>query len=167
MPISLDRLKELLTYNPESGEFRNNTFRSSRAKPGDIAGCRHNAGYWKIRLDRHYILAHRLAWFYVFWEWPDEIDHINGDRSDNRIANLRPATHSQNMSNKKCHKTNMTGLRGVSKRGDKYRASVKVNRKRIYLGSFDTAEAAHGAYLEGLTKHHGEFAAPKEWRKSA
>lgn len=165
--ITRARVLELLTYDPETGVFRNRVFRSSVAKIGDIAGCRHNMGYWKIRIDRHYILAHRLAWFYVHGTWPKEIDHINGDRGDSRLANLRIATHSQNMANKKCYAPNLTGFRGVHKKLNRFVAYISVNNKRVHLGSFKTPEDAHAAYLAALPRYHGEFAAPTDWRKAA
>lgn len=165
--ITHERVLELLTYDPETGVFRNRVFRSSVAKAGDIAGCRHNMGYWRIRLDRHYMLAHRLAWFYVHGVWPEEIDHINRDRSDTRLANLRIATHSQNMMNKTCHKRGITGFKGVFKKRKSFEAAISVNGKKVRLGTFKTPEEAHAAYCRAARDICGEFTNATEWKKVA
>ena len=108
-----------------------------------------------------YLKAHRLAWFFVYGEWPQkQIDHINGNKSDNRISNLRLATASQNLSNKGITKSNTSGYKGVSfnRTKKKWMASIKVNKKSINLGYFLTPEEASEAYKAAAIKHHGEFA---------
>ena len=165
--ITRARVLELLTYDPDTGVFRNRVFRSSVAQAGDVAGCLHNMGYWKIRLDRHYILAHRLAWFYVHGVWPQEIDHINRDRGDNRLANLRSATHSQNMMNKRRTKLSATGFPGVSKHKNQFYAAIKSGGKKRHIGSFKTAEEAHAAYCLAAAETFGEYGNPTDWRAAA
>jgi len=145
--ITQDRLKALVSYDPKTGIFRWNMARR-RCRPGDVTGCRMKQGYIAIRLDDVLYTAHRLAWLYVTGEWPKEqLDHINGDRSDNRIANLREATNAQNAQNRK-RRDNKTGFTGVNKENNRWKAEIKVNYKKIRLGLFDTPEEAHAAYLK-------------------
>ena len=156
MPAAkLENLKEIFDYNPETGKF------SWRAEPG----CVTSNGYRYIKVDGKLQLAHRLAWFYHYGVEPDGlIDHINGDRCDNRIENLRLATYSQNSANAKRHTRNTSGLKGACKvlrRGKwtgKWQASITFQRKQIALGYFDTKEEAHEAYMDAARKHQGEFA---------
>lgn len=107
-------LVRLLDYNPETGLF---TWKAKRCgtKHGSVAGSIDPShGYRRIKIDGHLYLAHRLAWFYVCGEWPaHEIDHIDRARANNRIANLRPATRSENQCNKPRYSNNRTGAKGV------------------------------------------------------
>jgi hypothetical protein len=90
---------------------------------------------------------------------PDQIDHINGERDDNRIANLRPATRTQNMANRGKYANNTSEIKGVSmhKRSGRWRADIQVAKKFMFLGLFDTKEAAATAYELASYLHHGEF----------
>ncbi len=92
--------------------------------------------------------------------WPDQIDHINGDRMDNRWANLRLATNSQNHANSKRYVTNRCGFKGVSWRSDKNKWSARIvrNYRAKNLGYFDSPEQAHEAYVRAAEVVHGEFA---------
>lgn len=160
--ITAGRLHELLEYDPETGSFKWRVDRPSGVKAGDIAGCRDNLGYWKIAVDgRGQVRAHRLAWLYVYGECPKYIDHINMDRSDNRIANLRPATASQNHGNSHMYANNKIGLKGVSElpnRAKPYRATIGLNGKTKTIGYFSTPEQAHAAYVAAASLKFGEFA---------
>jgi hypothetical protein len=158
--ITAERLRELLHYDPETGVF---TWRLPRrgVRAGYEAGASRSDGYRRIQVDGRVIYAHRLAWPYMTGEWPDaEIDHINGDPSDNRIVNLRPATRSQNSANGRKPSDNTSGLKGVSwhARGRKWRAQIVVNGKCRHLGLFDCPAAAHAAYLAATEKFFGEYA---------
>jgi hypothetical protein len=106
--------------------------------------------------------VHRLIFIYMTGECPQFVDHINGQRSDNRWANLRPATKSQNCANKTRPRNNAAGLRGVTvdnrARTTRYYAHIKVQQKRIYLGSYGTPEEANAAWCEAAKKYFGEFA---------
>jgi hypothetical protein len=159
--ITQARLKELLHYDPETGEFTwiGRALRS-RMRPGMKAGtiCT-TTGYRMLNVDGHRCIGHRLAWFYVYGRWPArEIDHINGIRADNRIINLREATRWENLANaKRRDYTNPRGTRFEGAR-NRWRAQIKVRGKQICLGTFLTAEDAHKAYVEAAKKYHGEFA---------
>lgn len=105
------------------------------------------------------VFAHRLAWLIAHGEWPSgEIDHINGDRSDNRLRNLRVASKSQNQQNRRARQNSRSGYLGVTERfvfGKlKYQADIQADKKRWYLGSFSTAIEAHQAYLEAKSRLH-------------
>ena len=154
-----ERLRELLDYNPETGNFvwRKTFF---RMKEGVLAGTAHSNGYWSLRVERKPYLAHRVAWFFVNGEWPAGlIDHINGDRRDNRIANLRIANQSENIANSKRFSTNSSGFKGVSKTATgRWRAYIVKNYRQIWLGVFDSPELAHDAYKAAAISLQGDFA---------
>lgn len=160
--LNAARLRELLSYEPDTGLFRWRFSRKGRkGVAGSIAGSVAPKGYRYITIDRHRGAAHQFAWLYIYSQWPSfEIDHINGDRDDNRAINLRLATSSMNHENLRSAKSqNLSGgLLGVSRQtnnGDRrYRARIHVAGKEILLGRFDTAEAAHAAYLSAKRKLH-------------
>lgn len=159
--VSLERLKELLDYNPETGFFRWKIRRSWVAKPGSIAGTRTKRGYVAITIDQKIYMAHNLAWFYHYGEWPKtELDHRDTDGMHNAIDNLREATSSQNKTNQKVRRTNTTGFKGVSKKAGSigYQAKITVRGKQIHLGYFETPEEAHEAYVSAANANFGEFA---------
>lgn len=151
--ITQERLKELLSYNEDTGEFSRIVSTTHNAKTTSISGD----GYYRITLDNKRYRAHRLAWLYVYGYMPEQIDHINQNKLDNRICNLRIANHSENGQNiAQPNRNNLLGMRGVRKHGlcDKYQARIKVNYKEIYLGLFDTQEEARKAYLLAKDKYH-------------
>ncbi len=148
--ISAARLREVLSYDPETGRFtRKIDSRRGRAKAGDIAGSIECTGYAAIWVDGVKYLAHRLAWLYVTGEWPaDLIDHINGFRADNRIGNLRQAdnwTNQQNLGGPKGNNT--SGFLGVSRSKARWKAEIRAFGVRKHIGTFDTPQEAHSAYL--------------------
>lgn len=156
----VDTLREMLDYNPENGEFR--WLQSiGRSKPGSMAGTSSN-GYLKIQIHKNSYWAHRLAWLLGHGEDPkdSEIDHINGNGSDNRLSNLRLATHAQNLQNTRRPRNNKCGHKGVAwhSRAKKWRAYIQANGRRHYLGYFESPEDGHAAYLAAAEKLHGEFA---------
>ena len=160
--IDLKTLKATIRYNRETGVF---TWRVRQrqiggfAEIGSVAGFKETLGYWCIGLGRRQYKAHRLAWFYVYGIWPsDHIDHINGDRADNRIVNLRLGSPMNNSRNAKMKKNNTSGFKGVRYDSGRYMARIGVNYERIYLGRFDTPEEAHAAYVSAAQKYFGEFA---------
>lgn len=165
MPIPLPPLNELtqvLTYDPETGTFRNRIRRSNNAKEGEEAGCvsRGRVTYRVIRYQNRLWLAHRLAWLFITGDDPGdmEIDHINGDGLDNCASNLRLATHQQNLRNQRRKRNNTSGYRGVSLNDGAWQASIKVDGKTVTVGRSKTKEVAARMYQEAAKKHYGEFA---------
>ena len=142
--ITHDELTRLLNYNKVTGEFTWVSDRG-RVKSGATAGAVRKDGYLHIVINRKVYLAHRLAWFYVMGEWPeDQIDHVNKNRGDNRICNLRQATNKQNGENIPLLSSNTSGHRGVtwSNERQKWVAQVKHHGKTIRVGRYDSLEAA-------------------------
>jgi len=163
--LTAESVRQILNYDPETGEFvwliSPNGNGRGRVVAGDRARHIAQNGYHLIRYRGQIYRAHRLAWLYVYGVWPtQEIDHINGDRADNRIANLRQATSAENHANAGRRKGNRSGIKGVSwyKPTRKWRARIVVDYREIYLGYFDTAEAAQAAYLAAAKEHFGAFA---------
>lgn len=154
--LTQSRLKELLHYCPDTGVF---TWQRARqgVRVGCVAGGIGGEGYRSIRVDGRNYLAHRLAWLYVYGEWPkDQIDHINGVKDDNRIANLREATNAENNQNLAMRSSNKSGFVGVHwhSRDRKWHANIRINMKRKFLGRFNTPESAHAAYLAAKAELH-------------
>ena len=156
--LTAETLRGLLDYDPETGEFRWRVNRGNRIKVGAAAGTVSSNSYAVIKINGMPFKAHRLAWMYAYDTWPNhDIDHINSDKRDNRIKNLRDVTRSVNMQNQeRAQKDNKSGLRGVSwnKNKKRWEAGISVNGRNEYLGSFDTTEAAHAAYLAAKLRLH-------------
>lgn len=156
--LTAQRLRELLSYDPETGAFTRLVSTCNRVKVGDVAGTLHHEGYIHIRVGGVIRRAHRLAWLYMMGQWPaDEIDHINGRRSDNRWANLRDVSKRNNLENqRRAQAGNKSGLLGVDYRANlgKWTAQIQVNGKKRHLGTFDTPELAHAAYTEAKRELH-------------
>lgn len=159
---SQEVVKEWLFYEPSTGLFVwRRKPRTNRIKCGQTAGTHNKStGYNFIKIPCFQrIGAHRLAWLYVYGEWPTgEIDHINGSPSDNRITNLRIATKSQNAANTRAR--NSSGRKGVHYRPKRrnWVSRITVNGKEHFLGVFDDPESAHKAYMSAATALFGEFA---------
>lgn len=150
------RLHEMLHYDLETGNFRWKQSRG-RAASNSAAGTISGSGYIHIRLEGKIYQAHRLAWLYVYGEFPSKyIDHANRIKTDNRICNLREVTKSQNAQNTLVSKANTSGIKGVNwcKRDKKWRASIKLNGKFKSLGYFSDVKDAQLAYgLAAKTIH--------------
>lgn len=158
--ITLQHLKDNLEYNPETGIFTRLIANSQNTKVGDQAGWKTVLGYIELKIDGVHYKAHRLAIFYMTGIYPaDDVDHVNLNRSDNRFANLRSATRSQNQFNKAISSKNKTGFKGVSfhKASQKFVAQGSFQGKSYHLGVFDDAEEASAAYQSFAKKNHGEF----------
>lgn len=157
--ITQDRLKELLNYDPLTGVFTHAVARGPM-KAGATAGYASPQGYWRLHIDRKKYFAHRLAWFYTHGEFPPLfIDHIDGNKLNNAITNLRAATHSHNMANvKNAQRNNKSGLKGVNSHPSGwFQASIKKDKVATYLGCFKTPEEAHEAYRRAHVAAFGEF----------
>jgi hypothetical protein len=123
---------------------------------GKVAGSVTRRGYAVITLDGDTYLAHQLAWFYSHGAWPvREIDHINGVRNDNRLSNLRDISKADNLQNQRsAHKQNKSGLLGVYKFEGRWRSCIKSKGKTRHLGVFESAQAAHEAYVLAKREAH-------------
>ena len=159
----LNKIRELVEYDPNTGIIKWKVNRKGHAKAGMVAGAQHNRGYIILAVDNVAYLAHRLAWAMHYGSISEnmQIDHVNGDRSDNRICNLRLATHEENCRNSKPRKHNKSGIKGVKRRGNKWYARIKVNNKEIWLGSHDTPEEAKQAHDTAAVRYFGEYAENK------
>ena len=163
-----EEVDRVLRYEPETGKIywkiKPSRSVSKGAEAGGIAKHR-NIFYRQIRLNYSIHKAHRIAWLLYYKEDPGEkfIDHKNHDGLDNRIANLRVATNTQNQYNRRICKRNTTGYKGVSKdkshshRNKPYSARITLDGKLLRLGVFRTAEEASEAYRRSCKEHHGEF----------
>jgi hypothetical protein len=155
MNKQIEALKELLLYNKDTGIFTW-TDKAPHKVIGKVAGSKQKYGHLVAKIDGVNFPLHRLAWIFMYGVNPVEhIDHINGNPADNRIENLRLATRSLNMQNlKKAKVNNKCGLLGVSPNGDRWKAEIRIDGKKTYLGTFDTAEEAHNIYLTAKRQHH-------------
>jgi HNH endonuclease/AP2 domain len=159
--LTAERLREVLAYDPLTGEFTwLMTRRGSRARIGEKAGWGDGQGYTVMRVDGVSYQAARLAVLYMTGHWPAKlVDHRNLIRNDDRWNNLREATRSQNAANSS-DRPSAVHLKGVTwdRRARKYLAKLGINGRTINLGIFRTAEAAHARYCEAAAEHFGEFA---------
>src|SRR5574340_38831 len=157
--LSQKRLKDLLHYDEDTGIFTWRVNRGWHSKAGSIAGA-NSAGYIIIGIDQVRYKAHRLAWLYVYGEFPsDQIDHININKSDNRISNLRIASNWLNSNNYIRHPKSGNPA-GTEKHGKLWRAHIQVLGRRVCIGKYYTAEEAHKAYLKAKQKLHHFFYPP-------
>ena len=171
--LTAEQVRKALDYDPETGVFTwkhredvppktNTKFAGKTAGTAcRIRSSRRNHWYRYIKILGRRYAAHRLAWLYVTGEWPKEqVDHVNGNGLDNRIANLRPATQSQNSSNSRLSHRNKTGFKGVRFRArtGRFEAYIGTGGKARHLGTFPTAEEAHEAYLKAAREQWGDFA---------
>lgn len=157
MTLTQERLKELLHYDPETGVF---TWFVRRLR-GNVPN---SSGYLTIKVDAKTYQAHRVAWLYAYGKFPaNQIDHINHNRTDNRLVNLRCVTHRENTLNQKRPRSNTSGILGVhfAKDRGKWRAQIKIARHNIMLGTFKTKEEAIAARQAanikyGFHDNHGQ-----------
>lgn len=174
-PVNVDEVRRLLDYDRDTGFFTwkkrvpdqfSETAGFTNAHKcalwnskyaGRSAGTFNAYGYVVIKSLR--ASAHRLAWLHVHGEWPSkQIDHINGNRSDNCISNLRLADHRQNQANSPRRSTKSSKFKGVYKYGNRWKAFIGLNRKTRYLGIFKTEAEAAAAYSAAAYEAFGEFA---------
>ena len=159
-PLTAEVLRAHLHYDQDTGVFTRKVATGGRYRTavGDVAGCANDQGYILISVQSHQYRAHRLAWLYTTGSWPTgEVDHRDGNRTNNRWANLRDVTtqiNAQNKRNPMAH--NKVGLLGVSwnKKDCAFTARLKVNGRYLSLGYYRTPEAAHEAYLKAKRSLH-------------
>ena len=154
--LTIERLREVLDYCPGTGLF---TWKVNRGpvKAGDLAGSADTHGYRHITVNGKIFLAHRLSFFYVYERWPDgDIDHKNGIKTDNRILNLREATVSKNMQNRKINKNASSPCKGVCwlNRSRRWVAQIQISSVKIHLGQFIRLEDAIAARKAAEITHH-------------
>ena len=155
--ITAEEARQLFFYNPDTGDI---TWRVSRSgvRNNNVAGYARREGYRVVFVNGKLYLAHRVAWAIVNGAWPETgIDHINGNKTDNRWVNLRLATKSQNGMNRPAPSNNTSGYKGVSRNKKRWAASIHENGLKRHLGTFDTPKEAHAAYCRVALKLHGNF----------
>lgn len=150
----------LFNYDRDTGILTwKNPPEYSRFIHGSVVGHKIN-GYLRVKIYGMQLYVHRIAWLITHNDWPNGvIDHINGDRSDNRISNLRAVTNTQNSWNSKMRKNNSSGVKGVTfnSAANKWVGRIRVDGKRIHVGCFDDIEEAKIAMEDARIKYHGEF----------
>lgn len=158
-----EELREVFAYDPETGIVTNKVTRQYKAKQGMEAGNLCAQGYRTLMFRRKNYRTHVIAWVIQTGHWPDkEIDHIDGNRSNNKWKNLRLATRAQNCLNVPMHRDNATGFKGVTKekRTGRYIAQIFFQGKHHHIGAFRTPEEASLAYQAKSKELHGEFGRP-------
>jgi hypothetical protein len=163
--MTAETVRSILDYDPGTGVFkwkwRNDVPKRTNARwAGTVAGHVNNQRYRQIKIKSRHYQAHRLAWLIVHGEWPpNDLDHRDGDKLNNRIANLRLATRQENMRNVGLQANTTTGVTGVYwHKGDrKFVAQITVDYRLINLGRFPTIEEATAARAAAETEHFGEF----------
>lgn len=157
--LNRERLRALFCYDPETGVFTYKTHASRRTPVGSIAGSVNDEGYRHIRADGRAYKAHRLAWLYMTGEWPVEvIDHIDGNRDNNKFSNLREASRSQNLANSKSFRKGKVSAKGVRQTPSGWSARIQKMGRSHFLGYFESEAEARSAYAVAATEHFGVFA---------
>lgn len=165
--LSSDYLKSCLSYDPRVAEFRW-AINRGKMKAGQIAGTTNGNGYPQVMINRKIYLSHRLAWLYIYGRFPDkELDHINGDRADFRIVNLRECSHAENHQNRGKQKNggkSTSEFPGVYMRREckKWVSQISADGKNYYLGMFEDEMRAREAYLKAKSELHRFQPVPRE-----
>lgn len=158
--INQGLLKELFVYDDATGRLLNRKNRGGRSYAGMPAGHLHTRGYRHVVVNGKVCKEHILIWVYLHGEIPVgfQVDHIDRDRANNKMCNLRLCTAFENQHNRCKNKNNTSGFKGVYVTpSGKYVAEIMSNRKRYRLGTFETKEAAARAWNEASKTHHGEY----------
>ena len=153
--LTAQRLRELFSYNEETGQLTRLTNAGGR-RAGTIAGNVSNDGRVQIYVDDKNYKAHRIIWLLVTGNWPEyDVDHIDGNPSNNSWKNLRDVPHDINLQNRQgATKGNSTKTAGVTMNRNRYGAQIKIDGKRVWLGTYDTPEEAHAVYVKAKREHH-------------
>jgi hypothetical protein len=153
--LTNDRLKQLVSYDKETGNFYR-LVPVANIKVGLVVAKPAKNGYVRMHIDGYLYYLHRLAWFYETSEWPVAIDHIDGNKTNNKFSNLRSATYAENLQNiKNSHKT-LSGFMGAyyHPKTKNWQSKIGIDGKSKSLGYYKTPEEAHQAYLDGKRKYH-------------
>ena len=151
-----DKCLKKLSYDQKTGIFTWNYDGTRGVKAGDVAGYKMQDGYIMLSVGGRKIVAHKVAWLFVYGEFPEgNLDHINRNKADNRIANLRNATYEQNAQNREKNCKNTSGYKGVTwhKRDQRWQAAITIKRKVIHLGYYQDPQDAYSAYIEASKKY--------------
>lgn len=172
--LTAEFVRSIFDYNPETGiflwkhrfEICKCVINWNKKHAGREAGRTTRSGYREVNINNNFYMVHRLIWLHATGEWPkNEIDHINVNKLDNRLINLREATRTQNTYNRIIKKGNNTGFRGVRFRDDvkkkQFAVCIGFKGRTINLGYYKTAEEAHEVYKKAVKKYHGEFGRTK------
>lgn len=159
--IKIKELKDVLEYNEHTGIFSWKISPCKNVKIGSVAGTLHKkTGYIKITYKNNKISAHRLSWAFMLEEWPAfDVDHINGNRQDNRWVNLRQATRQQNSLNRLKSSRNTSGVKGVhfDRKRNKWGSTITFDKTRYWLGFHSSLKQAEDAVVTKRKELHGTF----------
>lgn len=160
-------LREYLSYCPDSGIIHWLKSPTAVVKPGSIAGRVDSKGYISLHFRRKKFKAHRVAFAIQYGRWPEVIDHINGIKTDNRLDNLRECTHEQNMQNSRVYlrrnkSSRFSGVSRCNNKSNPWTSQIRVDGKKIHLGSFSSELDAHKAYLAAKAELHTFQPTPRE-----
>lgn len=158
--MKVEELKSILNYDKNTGIFTRIISRRGISKKGNVVGILSANGYLRVKINNVNYYLHRLAWLYVYEDWPkNQIDHINRKRNDNRIENLRDVIPLKNQQNLSISKKNKSGFNGVNfdKRSKKWKASIRFNKVKIYLGLFEKLEDAAEVAFKTKEKLNKEY----------
>ena len=160
MEITQELLKELFDYREDGNLIRKRSTGGNGNTAGKKLGWLDQTGYIHTKVKGKFFRLHRLIYMYHHGELPEQLDHINRNKLDNRIENLRPADGFENASNRKLFKNNTSGCKGVGyrKSTNKWFVYVNIKNKRKNIGSFDDLELAELVAIEARDKYHGFFA---------
>lgn len=153
--LTLERLKEMLHYDPNTGVFKR-LISAGNTAVGSVAGNPNGDGYLKLNIDGNTYLCNRLAWLYMTGKWPEfQVDHHDTVKSNNRWLNLRDLPQAKNAQNRREARIDSTsGLLGVQKTRTGWTSSIQVDGKRHWLGAFKDPQSAHEKYVEAKRKLH-------------
>lgn len=163
MDLSQEVVSHFFSYGEETGILYCKSPFGSK-KRGDPLGVKTDTGYLRVSFKGKNIRVHRIIWILIYGEIPSShvVDHIDGNKLNNRISNLRLCTQNQNTLNRRMHSNNASGFKGVyfndsPRNKKKWIAQIGVDKKKIRLGRFHTKEEAHKAYIAASRRYHGEF----------
>ncbi len=156
---SADAFRRFFSYDPLTGILSLKQQVMRRTDIGSQIGTFDDQGYVRFQFHKKYFKVHRVAWLLTYGYWPNQIDHINGVRSDNRLKNLREASNVENARNRNIDTRNKSGFRGVCwvKRDCRWRAQIKINGRKFALGHYHTPEEASKAYEKAAQDAFGDF----------
>ncbi len=158
-----ERLMRFVNYDPKTGQFTGKAS-GGRRYSGRPLGTKRRRGYISLRIEGKDYPAHKLAWLYVYGVWPELLDHVNRNPSDNRIENLRECNTAQNCQNSRRPSNNESGYKGVSwdKHARKWEVRIRAFGKSEYLGLYKTPEEGAAVYDKAALRLHQEFAATNQ-----